>query len=105
MAEIKCQESYDAGYDEATKDSQTEINDAYDRGFVEGEADGHTDGYNEGFSDGQAQKFDVNQKDDLRFTVRVIKAGDGEQAIFSLCRALGDDTEAAEVVRNEWRRK
>ena len=50
-------------------------------------------------------KFAGSIHDDLRFTVRAIKANDGEQAIFSLCRALGDDTEAAEVVRNEWRRK
>ena len=48
-----------------------------------------------------ADTVDIQAKDNSV----VIKAGDGEQAIFSLCRALGDDTEAAEVVRNEWRRK
>ena len=42
--------------------------------------------------------------DDLRFAVRAIKQADGEMAIFNLCRALGDDTEAAEIVRNEWRK-
>lgn len=49
--------------------------------------------------------FSNSQKDDLRFAVRAIKSGDGEQAIFSLCRALGDATEAADVIRNEWRLK
>lgn len=48
--------------------------------------------------------FDASQIDDLRFAVRAFAKGDGEQFIFSLCRALGDATEAAEVVRNEWRR-
>lgn len=43
--------------------------------------------------------------DDLRFAVKAIKSGDGDMAIFNLCRALGDDTEAADVIRNEWRRQ
>ena len=99
--EIKCQESYDAGYEKGEKigfkDGES---DGYDRGYDDGKNEGYTDG----FSDGSAKVFDNSQRDDLRFAVRAFAKGDGEQFIFNLCRALGDATEAAEVVRNEWRR-
>lgn len=46
-----------------------------------------------------------HREEDLRETVRAIRAGNTPRAIFSLQRALGSDTEAARVVENEWRRK
>ena len=50
------------------------------------------------------RQIESSLHDDLRFAVRAFAKGDGEQFIFNLCRALGDATEAAEVVREEWRR-
>ena len=65
-------------------------------------ADEWQNGFGEGLTFGRIES--ERQLDDLRFCVRAIANADGEQAIFNLCRALGDATEAAEVVRNEWRR-
>lgn len=99
---IKCQESYDAGYEKGAKIG---YDDGYDIGNEHGYSEGTSAGYTEGYAEGTEKgPFGNSQKDDLRWMVKHLKKSERNEAIYYLCRALGDATEAAEVVRNEWRR-